>query len=255
MTYDSRLYHIRAFAEQPDIRKKYPKAQDIDADHIALLATFLRHRKVSRNGHFSAEQKLMSERTRSEVLHRLKEALFWGVRNHMMPHDYGLPEIKQFIGRRMMKNPLREPSFALERRKRLVKIADAYQLITLSLQLVLPLRPEQVSGLLITDIDWTRRMLSFGTRFNGNDFTKGKTDFNVPFPEQLCPLLRRAVSNRVDGPVFLRRSVFEGQEKPNILISAIGDLEQAIHTALAEDSSKDLKAAGDAKDIDRKSVV
>ena len=107
---------------------------------------------------------------------------------------------------------------------------DAWQLCHLAPSLVLPMRPDEATGLLIADVGLDRRRLRFGTRFGDRDFTKGRRTFEVPFPSELVPLLRAAVGTRAAGPLLRKRAIFEGRERPAVDIVAPGDVE-AIYEA------------------------
>lgn len=255
-TYAGRLAHVEAFTERDDIRRRYPLARDIDREFVAELNTFLRHREVARNGHRNGDKRLMAASTRREVLQRLKAVLTWGCRPDVrkLPPEFVQPVSNELIGKKPMKDPLRPIVYGLERRGRMARMADAYQLVTLALQFVLPLRPEQVAGLMISDIDWAEGTLRFGTRFDGNDFSKGKTSWRVPFPPELESLLRAAVGDRVDGPVFLKRSVVEGRSTPSVAVCERGDVEAAICRALS-DAGGELQADGDAKETVRRTIA
>ncbi|HOI54920.1 MAG TPA: hypothetical protein PLP01_06695, partial [Phycisphaerae bacterium] len=255
-TYEGRLSHVNAFFDQEHIRRRCPLARDIDEKCIIELAAFLRQRAVSRNGRHNGATRPMSSSTRREVLQRLKAVLTWGCdpRVRKLPADFVQPVTNRLIGHTPQKDLFRPPTFSLERRIRLVQVSDPWQLMTFATQYVLPLRPEQLAGLLVPEINWTERILTFGRRFGGHDFTKGRTTFRLPFPAAIGSLLRAAVNGRADGPLFLRRSVVEGRNVPTIEIAGAGGMEAAVFAALAEAPKDDLQADGDAKRIIRRTI-
>ena len=86
----------------------------------------------------------------------------------------------------------------------MVRRMDSWQLCQLAIALVLPLRPEDYTGLLISEVDFNERVLNFGTRLGGWDFNKGQQSFRTSFPPEMEPLLRRCVDGRSDGPLLRR---------------------------------------------------
>jgi hypothetical protein len=96
-----------------------------------------------------------------------------------------------------------------------------------------PLRPEGIAGVLISDVDCESAVLHLGTRFAGNDFSKGGTTIQMPLPSCLLPLLRACIGDRADGPLFRTRSAFvEPTEKKEVMNSR-ADLEGRYYDALA----------------------
>lgn len=77
--------------------------------------------------------------------------------------------------------------------------------------LVLPLRPEQVAGLLVSDADLENNWLKFGSRMGGADFTKAKTTFVLPFPAEIRPLIMACIGGRAEGPLLRERKAFAGR--------------------------------------------
>ena len=51
---------------------------------------------------------------------------------------------------------------------------DCWQLCSLGLAMALPLRPDELTAILIGDVDLVRREIGIGTRLGGGDFTKGR---------------------------------------------------------------------------------
>jgi hypothetical protein len=199
----------------------------------------------------------MSDGHRRNVIEALSTALRWGTRDSggRLPADYRMPDIAAVLGRRPRKDPLRKVVWALERRLQLVHVADSFALTTFALQLLLPPRPEQIAGLLVSEVDWQEHALHFGTRFNGDDHTKGRTTWWLPFPPELELVLRAAIGGRAAGPVFRKRSVVEGSRSPDLVVERPKELEAAISVAITTARSKGPITDNDAKDISRRIIA
>jgi hypothetical protein len=106
------------------------------------------------------------------------------------------------------KDPLRPGRLSLDSVESLIGIMDCWQLAHLGLLCILPPRPDEFVGLLISDVDFVHRRLVFRTRFGGNDFSKGRQSFVMPYPSAIEPLLIALVGGRTEGPLFRTRSEF-----------------------------------------------
>jgi integrase len=95
----------------------------------------------------------------------------------------------------------------------MVAVMDRWQLCQLAISMVLPLRPDEAAGLLIADVNFDKGWLEFGERLKDANFTKGKTAFMLPFPEELRTILRTCIATRPEGPMLRSRRVFEGKRK------------------------------------------
>src|SRR5436853_7696233 len=85
--------------------------------------------------------------------------------------------------------------------------------------IVLPLRPDEAAGLIIGDVDFEKGWLEFGERLKDCNFTKGKTAFVLPFPDELRPVLRACIGDRAEGPLLRSRRAFEGKQRVEVVTS------------------------------------
>jgi integrase len=122
-----------------------------------------------------------------------------------------MPEIQDLIGDPPAKDPLREDKLPPDVRACLVERMNAWQLCQLSLSLVLPLRPDEAAGLLVSDVNFTKGWLEIGTGSIEANFTKEKKSFKLPFPDELCPILKSCIAGRAEGPLLRSRKVMLGQ--------------------------------------------
>jgi integrase len=211
--YAARLAPVLDFAERADAIKRWPLALDIDAGFARSLRSFLFQYRSTRNGRPGGNPRPLSARQIINVLECLRTVLHWarsaGVRK--LPADWVMPVTRDLIGAPPAKNPLRGDKLPPEVRVRIVGVMDCWQLCHLALSMVLPLRPDEAAGLLIGDVDFEKGWLEFGERLKGVNYTKGKTAFVLPFPDELRPILRTCIGSRVEGPLLRSRRAFEGR--------------------------------------------
>jgi hypothetical protein len=254
-TYAGRLAHVDAFVEQAENKRRFPYAALLsdDGQYGLDLREFLTRRHVARNGHANSQKQLMMPSGVRNVLETHRDALNWAAKSQvrLLPPDFVQPISSETIGAKPHKDPLRPTVIGLERRLRLVRMSNAFQLITFAPQYILPLRPEQLAGLLVRDVDWEDNVLVFGTRFDEHDRTKGKTNFRVPFPEKWEPVIRIAVGERSSGPLYVRHDIFNNEQQPELVCQARTDLDKAVNSALEAQAAKGPLPDGDAKDICR----
>jgi integrase len=196
----------------------------------------------------------MSARQAHNVLTGLRGVLAWALRPDVrkLPAEFFNPLGPDVVGRRPAKDPLRAVKLPLGLRVRLVEAMDAWQLCHLAPSLVLPMRPDEATGLLVEDVDFGRLRLRFGTRFGDRDFNKGRRAFEVPFPPELVPIFRACAGGRSTGPLLRRRPVFEGRERPPISFNEAGDVGAAYGAALLAADRGTVLTEQDAKVVFRR---
>lgn len=171
-----------------------------------------------------------------------------------LPSNFVNPFCEGIVGKKPKKDPLRRQQLPVEQRIRLVQAMDRWQLTHLVLSLVLPLRPEDCSGLLISDVDFQNRRLVFGTRMGGRDFNKGHRQFVVPFPMELMPLLRFCIDGRAAGPVVRRRTVIEGRSRPKVIVTLPEHVLDQFERALAAADPDSVQTLQDQKALFRSTL-
>jgi integrase len=251
-TYRSRLMPVLDFAERLPARQRWPLASSVDHAFAVELRNYLFEQyKTTRNGHLGGVAKSPSARQIRNVLECFRSMMAWAQRPEIrkLPADWANPVTEDVVGKAARKNPLREDKLPLEARVRLAASMDHWQLCQLALSLTLPLRPEEASGLLISDINWDKHWLEFRTRLGGADFTKGRQDFVVPFPAELGPILRACAGGRAEGPLLRSRAAFE---KPwQVSVTSTADLVMAYDKLLARAPSGTVLTEQDRKQVFR----
>jgi len=252
--YRNRLTPLIEFSEQPRILRQCPLAADIDRDFVVRFRTFLHGRKVTRNGRAAAAEKLLSPSQIFNVMDCTRTMISWACRPEVqqLPITMGNPFSDDLVGHRPSKDPLRPVAFPLDLRIQLVGQMDAWQLCQLCIAIVLPLRPEDYTGLLISEVDFAGRVLHFGTRFGGWDFNKGQQSFRVPYPPELDLLLRHCVADRAEGPLLRQRTIADGRRRPKVLVRSREELEELFRREMAAAKPETIQAKHDGKQLFRR---
>jgi len=252
--YRDRLVPLIEFAEAPTVRRAWPYADRLDRDFVLAFRQQLLMRKVTRNGRSASKAKLISPGHAYNILDTCRTLVNWARRPqvHLLPAAYFNPFSEDLVGRRPAKDPLRRVVFPLERRVQLVQHMDLWQLSHLALVLILPLRPEDFTGLLISEVDLDCCEIACGTRFGGRDFGKGRRSFVSPFPTAVIPLLRVCIGNRTAGPLLQSRDVFEGRRNPCTIVHTKVDVESHVEQVLASASPDDIQCPNDQKRLVRR---
>jgi hypothetical protein len=110
---------------------------------------------------------------------------------------------------------------------------DLWHLTHFAIAMVLPLRPEDFTGLLISEVSLDEALLRFGTRLQGRDFNKGRQSFVTPFPPEIVPLISACIGGRKNGPLLRTRTVFEHSRQPELQVESSDDVMRHIDQALA----------------------
>jgi integrase len=251
-TYRSRLTPVLRFAESTAARRRWPLAMHLDRDAAVGLRAALFDATVTPNGRPGSVAKSRSPRQVYNVLSTVRAMLDWATRPDVrrLPADFVNPFTADLIGRKAAQDPLRLVKLPLAERIRLVGVMDAWQICHLVPSLVLPMRPDEATGLLVGDVDFERCRLRFGTRLGGRDFNKGRQTFEVPFPGQLATLFRCCIGGRRSGPLLRSRAAFEGRSRPGNDDSDAAGIERAFGSALA-DTRGEVQSEQDAKAIFR----
>lgn len=251
--YRSRLVPLIEFSEQPESRQRWPLAMDADREFAIRFRTGLFSRTVTRNGHPTSHETRMSPRQAYNILDCARSLFNWARRPEVnqLPSTYVNPFTKDIVSEKPRKDPLRPIPIPLERRIALVRIMDRWQLSHFALSMVLPLRPEDLTGLLVSEIDFQHCVLRFGTRLGGRDFNKGRQTFTSPFPECLAPLLRECVGDRFDGPMLRRRAVWDGRKSAKWEVLSTNDILDRFDEALLSAPRNEIQAPQDNKRLFR----
>jgi integrase len=245
--YRARLGPVLAFAEQASNFKRWPLAEDIDRDFVVALKSYLYQFRTSRNGRPGAGLKVLSPRQVVNVMQCLRTLLAWASSptTRKLPADWTNPLTKDVMPRVPDKDPLREDKLPLDLRVRLVDAMDQWQLCHLGLSLVLPLRPDEAAGLLISDVNFERGWLEFGHSFMESNFTKAGTAFKLPFPDELIPVLKICIGGRSEGPLLQMRRAFEAGAQSDV--SSTTDLKQRFDNLLLEQPRDNVQCPQDRK--------
>lgn len=252
VTLGGRLAHAVEFTELPENRRHWANVAEIDRDFAVEFKAFLGSRKVAPNGRPGAAKRLMSQASIVNVMESLRGLLNWGKSAAVakLSPSFVNPLTADLVGVRPQRDPLRKNCIPVELRARLLDKADRWQFFMFAMWFVLPCRPEEFCGLLVSDVDFEARRLRFGDRFGGADFTKGRQSFVVPFPAELEPVLQALVRGRREGPLLRSCRAFDNVGVGEL--DSVAALEDVVAKALASERAVDMQTPQDRKNAIRK---
>ena len=247
--YRNRLLHLLDFAETSDSRRRWPKAKNIDREFALQARVFLQNRDVRRNGKPGGPVKKMSQAQVRNCLETLSLVLIWASRADVrqLPPNFQNPVTQEIIGPKPSKDPLRGVAIPLETRIKLVLRMDEWQLLQMSSLLVLPMRPEDVAGALISDLEAGSATLRLGTRLGGDDYNKGRVTVLMPLPLILQRLFQHCARGRSEQPLFRSRVQYEGRRKQRRLPKFPQTIQAGFEEVLNNAKNDDLQTEQDRK--------
>ncbi len=249
--YLARLRPVLEFAERPENRRRWPPASDIDREFVLALRVNLFQYETTRNGRPGGKLKTLSTRQVINILECLRTSLAWARKadKPRLPAGWTSPLTQELIGEPPSKDPLREDKLPPELRVRVVGIMDLWQLCQLSLSMILPLRPDEAAGLLVTDVNFEKGWLEIGAGPAPDNFTKTRQSFKLPFPEELKPILRACIGRRAAGPLLRSRRAFAGKDAAS---GAVGDLKSLYDARLLRERCDNVQNEHDRKLVFRR---
>ena len=251
-TYRSRLRPVLDFAERRDHLKRWPFAESIDSAFAVELRAYLHQYATTRNGRPNGAEKPLSSRQIRNILECLRAMCAWAKRVEVrkLSADWINPITADLVGPRPEKDPLREDRIPLEKRVELIGVMDQWQLCHLTMSVLLPLRPEEAAGILISEVDFEKSWINIGTRFEGADFTKKITSFKMPFPPELRPILVACIGARSEGPLLRSRQAFSSGSE--IAVASKNELADLLNDRLCDAPPGSICCAQDRKEIFRR---
>lgn len=248
-TYLSRLVPVFEFAETPQRVRRWRYAEEIDRSFVVDLRAWLFSREVARNGHSNALKRRLTSSQVRNVLGTLGMVLNWAKRADvgLLAITFANPVSYEILPPKAMRDPLAPPELPLSLRIEMVGMMDAWQLSILGLPFVLPCRPDELSGLLISDASFAPRELVFNGHFGGDDHSKARLAFRVPFPPELEALLRWSIGERTEGPLLRKRTVVEGSRLPRLTYETHGQLNETFGRFIANQGSHEVQSQQDRK--------
>lgn len=212
--YKSRLMPVLRFAEQPVQIRRWSYARDVNKEFVREFRAFLIQQQTSRNGRPGGKPKSFSHRQIVNILGCLRTMFAWASNpeSRRLPADWLNPVTNDLVGTVPAKDPFRDDKVPLDLRIRIAAAMDQWQLCQIGPSLVLPMRPDEVAGLLVGDFKFDRGWLEFGHQFDDVNTTKEGTTFRLPLPKELLPIMAACVAGRTEGPLMRSRRAFQKNE-------------------------------------------
>ena len=251
--YKSRLMHLLAFSERAKVERKYRFASEIDFEFVLEYREFLTQRQTTRNGKPNGKLRHLAPNHVRLIIETLGTVLSWATKPEvaLLPASFVSPCTTEVAGKRTNKDPLRLTPLPFAKRTAIVEQTDEWELCHLAFSLVLPVRPDEVTGLLISDVDFENRRLIFGSRMGGRDFNKGQQEFTIPLAQELLDIATRCTDGRTAGPLLQNRRHFSRGDRSSTYPRHDNDLNVILERFVTEKNLR-LTCAADWKRAYRK---
>ena len=225
-TYRSRLNPLIEFGDRPEVLRRWTHSDQVNSAFAIEYRKLLFAHTTTRNGHVAADEIAMSPKQIQNCLETARTMFNWATepQNGCLRPSFANPFTRELIGPKIKKDPLQENPLPMAHRIAMVRVMDEWELSVLALSMTLPPRPEEIEGLLISDVNLTKRELHFGDHLDGRDFNKGRLAFTIPIPEQLLPVIRHNIAGRGEGPLLRRREIITGRRRAKLTAECIDDV-------------------------------
>ena len=164
-----------------------------------------------------AEASFLEDRTRHGIRQRWASTIDLATlcQPPLVPTGFKNPMTPALVGRaKKKKRVLSQPPVSVEELVLLVAVLDAYALGLLASLLLFAPRPSELGRMLLCDYDRAQSTLTVLCRPRIGYSTKGGVDKIWPVNSAFAVCIRPFVDRSVEGPVFVKRSIFEGRARP-----------------------------------------
>ena len=223
--YRSALAHFLAYSTAPEVARAFPTAASADRTFRLGFNTFLQSREVSGNGRRGAAAKRMSGRgIVADTVRALYEWAGDGERGGLLPEGFRNPFLRSGGGRTVLRgDPLAEPDITMAMAADFLGACDDFELAIFVPLILFGLRAAEPCFLFREHLlsDWL-----LVPNLPGLDYTtKGRRDKRFPLPVGLEGFWNRCRNGHESGPLFVRRAVADGRERPEHVGKSLTELE------------------------------
>jgi len=132
----------------------------------------------------------------------------------LVPPGFRNPMTPALVGRaKKKKRGLSKPPVSVEELALLVAVLDVYALGLLAPLLLFAPRPSELGRILLCDYNPADSTLTVPCRESIGYWTKGDVDKLWPVNAALAACIRAFVDRAVEGPLFVKRAIFEGRAR------------------------------------------
>lgn len=159
----------------------------------------------------------LKKRTKHGVRQRLASVIYSAMLRQppLVPPEFRNPMNRTLVGTcRRPARGLSKPPVSVEELATLVAALDGYALGVLAPLMLFAPRPSEIGRILSCDYDLASATLTVGCRPGIGYLTKGKVDKIWPVSAALAACIRPFVERAIDGPLFVKRAVYEGRARP-----------------------------------------
>lgn len=221
--YESAIERYLSFAEQPEIKKRYPHAGNADRNYQLGLSAFLSSTAGSASR--QSRRQSLSVRGQQYVLDVVRGMYQWAADpkwGNLLLAGFRNP----FVGSRrrtdwQVVDPVQRPDIDFSMATDLINSADRFQLSILSPLLLFGLRPAELGWLFREKLDkgWLRVACVPELDY----LTKGRRDKRFPVPDCLHELWNHGAAT-TNGLLYTNRRVAEGHVRPSSLGNSLAEM-------------------------------
>jgi hypothetical protein len=223
--YSAALSHYREFCDQPHVAKAYPSAANANRDFRLAFAAFLANHAVAPNGRPGASIRPM--RSPEFVLNTVRAVFEWALdpdRGALLPEGFRNPFRRCGGSARpvLRGDPLADPDITVPMAIKLISACDPFQLRLFAPMLLFGLRAAEPCFLFweYCEAEWLRVPNNPDLHYR----TKGRRDKRFPLIAELAPFWSWWRCGQVNGVVYERRSVADGNEQVTLRGASLAEV-------------------------------
>ena len=231
--YRSALAHYLVYCGSPEIARAFPTAASADRRFRLGFLAFLQGRAITGNGRRGAAAKPMcGQGIVADTVRALYAWALDGERGGLLPDGFKNPFLRSGGGRTVLRgDPLAEPDITMAMAADFLRACDDFEFPLFVPLILFGLRAAEPGFLFREHLlpDWL-----LVPNIPALDYTtKGRRDKRFPLPVGLADFWNRFRSERERGPLFVRRAVADGRERPEHSDKSLGELEVVYRERMA----------------------
>ena len=208
--YRSATVHLIAFAEVATLKHPSELIPRVTEDFVR----YLRGTKVAPNGHANTAKRPLRDSGVKFILQICSAMINYAKTQRHLPPYYENPFATTGICNIPVEDAKKTFVFSRDEERRLLAQADPWLLPIMVLLLQTGMRPQEVTRLLVLDIDLEEGWVHIRNKKELGWMVKTRRERSIPITPELTLVLRSVIDGRPTGPVFRQRRCSNGHIPP-----------------------------------------